>query len=166
MGMSTMTETAPDTAPAIEQATTAPPTTAITEATGADPVWLTVFYNGACPVCRAEISHYRKGSSDGITWVDLAEQPDALADHGVDRDQALQRLHAQTPDGTVVAGVPAFLSLWAALPRYRWLGRVFGLPVIRPVAAFVYNRALAPMLYAAHRRRQARCARVQANSTG
>ena len=57
-----------------------------------------------------------------------------------------------------MSGLDAFRALWFAMPRYRWLARITGLPLVRPVLAFVYDRLAAPLLYRAHLRRQRRAA--------
>ena len=115
-----------------------------------------VLYNDACPVCRAEIRHYaRHAEREGlpIAFDDLGS--DALAGWGVDADAAARRLHV-LHDGRVSSGIPAFLVLWSRMPRYRWLARLVGAPVIRPLAVLVYDRVLAPALYRRHLRRIAR----------
>ena len=59
-----------------------------------------------------------------------------------------------------MGGVEAFLAIWRALPRYRWLARLVSLPGLRGVVEVVYERFLAPWLYRRHMRRQARRARA------
>ena len=56
-------------------------------------------------------------------------------------------------DGVRVSGVPAFLMLWAELPRYRLLGQILGLPGIRQIASAAYDNVFAPVLYRRHLRR-------------
>lgn len=115
-----------------------------------------VLYNGACPVCSAEIRHYAQYANHSglpIRFDDLTS--DALADWGVDADLAARRLHV-LHDGVLTSGIPAFLVLWGQMPRYRWLARVFGLPGIRQAASATYDHVLAPLLYAWHRRRTGR----------
>lgn len=115
-----------------------------------------VLYNADCPVCRFEIHHYRDYAQDGdldITFDDLNTAD--LARWNLTEDAAARRLYVL--DGKeMTSGIPAFLVLWSRMPRYRWLARVVGLPVIRPVCAFLYDRVLAPLIYRWHRRRQAR----------
>ena len=115
-----------------------------------------VLYNGDCPVCSVEIDHYAKYSQaralplayDDLSTCDLARW-------GVSREEAAKRLHVMQ-GGEIYAGIPAFLVLWREMPRYRWLARLVGLPGVRQVASVVYDRALAPALYAWHKRREVR----------
>ena len=41
------------------------------------------------------------------------------------------------------------------MPRYTWLGRIIGLPVIKQIASLTYDYILAPLIYRWHLRRQA-----------
>jgi predicted DCC family thiol-disulfide oxidoreductase YuxK len=115
-----------------------------------------VLFNDSCPVCRAEIGAYASYcSAQGmeIGFDDLNKSD--LADWGVTAEEAAMRLHV-FKDGHVLSGVPAFMALWEEMPRYRWLARAVGLPGIRQLATFVYDRILAPALFRAHLRRKRR----------
>lgn len=115
-----------------------------------------VLYNGDCPVCSVEIGHYaRYARSCGlpIRFDDLNSE--ALAAWGLDADSAARRLTV-LHQGRLLYGVPAFLVLWAQMPRYRLLARIVGLPVIRQLASVFYDHALAPLIYRWHLRRKRR----------
>ena len=119
----------------------------------------TVIYNADCPICAREIAGYRAHAERrglAIAFRDLAS--DDLARWGLTPDAAARRFHV-AKDGQLYAGLPAFLVLWDEMPGFRWLARLLRLPVLRPLATAVYDRLLAPALYALHRRRQARAAR-------
>jgi predicted DCC family thiol-disulfide oxidoreductase YuxK len=113
-----------------------------------------VIYNGACPICSREVEAYARYCAyrdlpirfDDLNLIDLSA-------YGIDEEAARRQLHV-LHDGRVVAGLPAFLILWEAMPRFRILARLLRLPVIRPLAAVTYDRLLAPALYAMDRRRR------------
>ncbi|MBF9046164.1 DUF393 domain-containing protein [Rhodobacterales bacterium LSUCC0031] len=116
-----------------------------------------ILYNERCPICRAEISHYRKRAE--VAGAALVFEDLNTADLGGWRltpDQAKRRLHAALPDGHIISGIPAFAAIWAALPGMGWLARLVMLPVIRPLAGLAYNRLAAPWLYRRQLRREAR----------
>jgi predicted DCC family thiol-disulfide oxidoreductase YuxK len=93
---------------------------------------VTVFYDGACPLCSAEISFYRRRrGADRVGWVDVSACPAENVTAGLTRDQALRRFHVQDADGRLISGGRAFAVLWTALPGYAWIGRLFRL---RPLA--------------------------------
>lgn len=112
-----------------------------------------VLFNASCPVCNFEIKHYAHYADRNglpIRFDDL--NSDALAQWGLDADMAARRLYV-LHDGSLTSGIPAFLMLWAQMPRYRWLSRAVGLPGIRQIASGVYDYILAPLLYRLHLRR-------------
>lgn len=110
---------------------------------------LTVYYDGACPLCRAEIAHYRGLAGAGrICFVDLAQaEGDAALGPGLDLAAARARFHVRETDGRLVSGAAAFARLWRRLPRWRWLSRlvelrVFGRRPVLPVAEAAYRLSL------------------------
>lgn len=115
-----------------------------------------ILYNGRCPVCRAEIGHYRartEAAGAPLRFEDLNET--RLQDWRIGPDQAMRRMHGRMPDGRIVSGVEAFALIWERLPGMGWMARAVRLPVIRPLAAFAYDRIAAPWLYRRHKRRLA-----------
>lgn len=117
-----------------------------------------VLYNADCPVCNFEISHYAKyADTKGlpIRFDDL--NTNALADWGLDSDTAARRLYV-TKDGQLYSGIPAFLILWADMPRYKWVARIVGLPGIKQLSGLAYDHVLAPVIYKMHLRRQRKAA--------
>jgi predicted DCC family thiol-disulfide oxidoreductase YuxK len=112
---------------------------------------LTVCYNGACPVCRAEVEHYRRlADADAgarLHFLDVAADPAGAAPRGLAGEAPFRRLHAVSPDGRVLAGVEAFAAVWERLPRYRWLAKLVRRPVVGALARLAYERAAAPALF-------------------
>lgn len=119
---------------------------------------LTVCYNGGCPICRAEIDHYRAQAGDraALAFVDVAHAAGPPFPAGLAGEAGLRRLHALTAQGQLLAGVDAFIAIWERLPRYRWLARLVRLPLVRGLVGFGYDRVAAPLLFELHRRRQRR----------
>ena len=112
-----------------------------------------VLYNANCPVCSFEIGHYIAYATEKnlpLRFDDL--NTDALAQWGLDADTAARRLYV-LHDGKLTSGIPAFLVLWAQMPRYRLLGRIIGLPGLRQIAILIYDHLLAPLIYRWHLRR-------------
>jgi predicted DCC family thiol-disulfide oxidoreductase YuxK len=90
---------------------------------------LTVLYDGACPLCRREISLYRGLQPIApVCFSDISDASSPLPP-GTTREQLLARFHVRGQDGQLLSGAPAFLALWSVLPGWRWLavlGRVPG----------------------------------------
>jgi predicted DCC family thiol-disulfide oxidoreductase YuxK len=117
-----------------------------------------VLYNADCPVCSFEIGHYARYCGDRGLPVRFDDLNSAARERwGIDADTAARRLYV-LHQGELTSGIPAFLVLWAQMPRYRWLALVVGLPGIRQVASLSYDHVLAPVIYRWHLRRQRRIA--------
>jgi len=116
-----------------------------------------ILYNDRCPICRAEIRHYRKKAEatgaplvfDDLNTADLSRWQ-------LTPDQAKRRMHALQPDGSLVSGIPAFAAIWRALPGMGWLAALVLTPGIRSLADFGYNRVAAPWLYRKQMQREVR----------
>lgn len=106
-----------------------------------------MFHDGDCPLCSLEVAHYRRLDRDGaVAFVDAAD-PNAgaaLAAHGLNREQALKRLHVITADGQVASGARAFVALWRRLPGWRFLAPIAGAPPIIWLLELAY-RAFLPV---------------------
>jgi predicted DCC family thiol-disulfide oxidoreductase YuxK len=112
-----------------------------------------VLYNANCPVCNFEIRHYARYAGDNALPIRFDDLNTAARDQwGLDADTAARRLYV-LHKGELTSGIPAFLVLWAQMPKYRWLGRVVGLPGIRQIASVAYDHVLAPVIYRWHLRR-------------
>ena len=104
-----------------------------------EPPRTTVYFDGSCPLCRAEIGHYRRSDREGaLCFVDVSGE-DGVAPPGVSRQQALERFHVRARDGRLVSGAAAFVEVWASLPRWRWAARAASLPGALPVLEAGYR---------------------------
>lgn len=89
---------------------------------------LTVFYDGGCPLCRSEIALYRGLKSlTPICYIDVNAAANE-APTGFNRRELLSRFHVRDASGSMRQGARAFVSLWAALPGWRWLAWMARLP--------------------------------------
>ena len=100
----------------------------------------TVFYDGDCPLCRREIAHYRRiDSGERLHWVDAANEPETLAEHGLSLERAMAELHVRDGDGCWQRGIDAFLVIWQHLPAYRWLAKLVTVLGLRHPLGFIYR---------------------------
>jgi predicted DCC family thiol-disulfide oxidoreductase YuxK len=84
----------------------------------------TAYFDGVCPVCRAEIAHYqRQRGAEAITWIDAASCEESDLGAGLVRSAALARFHVREADGSLVVGGGAFVAIWRRLPAFAWLSR-------------------------------------------
>ena len=100
-----------------------------------------VFFDGKCGLCSREISYYRSIAPEGVfTWLDIANDPTPLIAHNITQADALRHLHVCDADGQWHRGATAFLVIWKHLRYWRLLAAFVGLPIIRHIAAALYNR--------------------------
>jgi predicted DCC family thiol-disulfide oxidoreductase YuxK len=118
---------------------------------------LTVWYNTKCPVCNAGIDRQRNRllravRAGDVEFRDINLEPGALARFGADLEAVRRRLHGVDAAGRLHVGADCAIEIWRRTPGDRWLGRLLGLPVFRPVARFAYDR-FADWLYGWNRRK-------------
>lgn len=100
---------------------------------------VTVYYDGACPLCRAEIAHYRRADAEArLGFVDVS-CPEATGPDGVSRAAALARFHVRDAGGRVMSGAAGFVAVWAQLPRWRWAARLARLPGVMAALELGYR---------------------------
>ena len=115
-----------------------------------------VFYNSACPVCRAGMDEQRgameKAGVDGdVAFTDMTTAPDALASDDLTLDDVRRHFYVRDASGALHRGADAAAILWRLTPRRRWLGWLISRPVMRSIACASYDW-FADRLYAWNRR--------------
>jgi len=81
---------------------------------------VTVWHDGACPLCAREVALIRRLDQAGrVRFVDAA---DASTVCPLDRGEMLARFHAREEGGPVVSGAAAFAAMWRVVPLLRPLG--------------------------------------------
>jgi predicted DCC family thiol-disulfide oxidoreductase YuxK len=117
------------------------------------PFVTTMYYDGACPLCSREVSHYmslsRKNESKigrkTLDFVDISLGDTGYLGSvfGVDAEMAMRRLHVIDAKGRLHTDSRAFAALWLELPYWRWLGYfATSVPLFFPVADILYARFL------------------------
>ena len=96
---------------------------------------VTVFFDGACPLCQREIALMRKLDRRGaIRFVDVS---DATTTCPIDRAALLARFHA-SENGRLFSGARAFAAMWRAIPILRPFGVLADLRWVRPLFEAAY----------------------------
>ena len=104
----------------------------------------TIYFDGSCPLCSAEIDHYvSQAASDQLTFVDVSAK-DAELGEGLACDAAMRRFHVRLPDGTLLSGARAFVTVWDSLPKWKWAARLARNKGVMPILELAY-RAFLPV---------------------
>lgn len=97
---------------------------------------VTVWFDGACPLCRREIALMRRlDHRQRIEFLDVAAEG---AECPVDRSELLARFHARE-DGRLYDGAAAFAAMWRAIPMLRPLGLLARLPILSGLLELAYR---------------------------
>ena len=101
---------------------------------------LVVWYDGACPLCRREISGMRKLDRRGaIEFVDVSEG--APENCPLSQEELLARFHARE-NGRTLSGAAAFAAMWRAIPLLRPLGEAARFPPLLWLLERLYRQFL------------------------
>lgn len=104
-----------------------------------DPEKVTVFYDGACPLCASEIDLYKRADSDqSLCFLDVSSEFFS-GDDRITRRQALARFHVRLPDGRQVSGARGFIEVWRVIPSWRWVAKLASLPGFARVLELGYR---------------------------
>jgi predicted DCC family thiol-disulfide oxidoreductase YuxK len=103
-----------------------------------------VFYNSACPVCRAGMDEQRDAlaraqKNEATDFIDMTVSPDALIEDGLTLDDVRRHFYVRDRDGNLHRGADAAAILWCMTPRRKWLGWLISRRMTRPVAVAFYD---------------------------
>ena len=100
---------------------------------------LTMYYDGLCPLCQAEILFLSGRNQAGLLhFVDVNSSQYSEDIVGVSCQKALDSMYAQYDDGELINGVDVFCAAYerANLPKLAWL---FSRPSLRWILTWGYR---------------------------
>jgi predicted DCC family thiol-disulfide oxidoreductase YuxK len=102
----------------------------------------TVYFDGSCALCRAEIGYYRGEDHAGaLCFVDISVTG-PVTPEGITQQKAMERFHVRGSDGRVLSGAAAFVEVWSHLPNWRWAARTASLPGVLAALELGYRMFL------------------------
>jgi predicted DCC family thiol-disulfide oxidoreductase YuxK len=119
---------------------------------------LNILYDSKCNVCKLEIDFLRRrdqrlhGSSTRLKFTDLESEDydsEDPANGHIDYETGMKAMHAVTPEGKVVVGVPVFQLAYEQV-GLGWLLAVTKVPVLKVIFDLGYD------IFAAYRTRVTR----------
>ena len=100
---------------------------------------ISVYYDGACPLCSREIDLYRKKDVDHkIDFVDISAPSFDAQAHGLDPVAVHKVFHVRDPQGNIYTKVEGFKTIWTTLGICQPLVRAADNPVLRMFMDFGY----------------------------
>ena len=100
---------------------------------------LTVFFDGYCPLCVAEMDQLSRLDAKGLLLLEDIHQPDFGSKFPtIDPVAADRVLHAMAEDGTMYYGLDVTHKVWQSVGKKSWIA-VLRWPVIRFFADIAYR---------------------------
>ena len=101
-------------------------------------IFMKVYFNNSCKICRSEINMYKKENIEDIDWIDITNNRDAEKEPSKNDKELLRRLHIKEND-QIIEGAEAFLYVWRRIPKYKFLYNFFKLPIIFTIFKYGYE---------------------------
>ena len=99
---------------------------------------LTMYFDGICPLCIAEVKQLRTLDTDGnLRFEDIHAQDFINRYPHINREAANRVLHAEYADGRLLLGLDVTQHVWRAVDKNHWLA-LLRWPIIRWFADMVY----------------------------
>lgn len=131
-----MTPATASSTPTTPAPTTPAPTTPTREA---PPPALTLFFDGACPLCSREAAFLRRlDKHRRLAFIDIAAADFDPSPWGLDLDRLMARMHAIDADGRLIEGMEVFRRAYR-LVGLGWLLAWTGWPGLRSLADLGYR---------------------------
>jgi predicted DCC family thiol-disulfide oxidoreductase YuxK len=100
---------------------------------------LTVYFDGNCPFCAAEMARLRNWNHAGrLGFVDIAEPGFDPAVLGVTMADLDRELHSRTAEGTVLVGIDSMLRAYTLVGK-AWMVLPLRVRPLRPMLAWLYR---------------------------
>jgi predicted DCC family thiol-disulfide oxidoreductase YuxK len=99
-----------------------------------------ILYDGSCPLCRKEISHYRRmDKTHQLEWLDITSASSDLAAYGISFEAAMKRLHSIDGNGEVKTGTDSFMLIWSQLRYYCLLAKTIRVLKLQRPLEYLYQ---------------------------
>lgn len=100
---------------------------------------LTIFYDGHCPLCAAEMQTlFQLDNQNLLLLEDIHAEDFAKRYPHIDPIEADRLLHGQLNDGTIIKGLDVTCLAWKLVGKHKWM-QVLRWPVIRFFADIGYK---------------------------
>lgn len=99
---------------------------------------LSIFYDGGCPLCVAEMDHLKRLDNAGkIAFEDICAADFNARFPRVDRQQADRILHGELGDGEMIYGLDVTYWAWVLVGKRHWVA-ILRWPLFKQLAQLGY----------------------------
>lgn len=107
---------------------------------------MTLYYDGNCSICRAQMSRLRKRDRAGcLAFSDITAPGFVAREVGVNMEALGTQIHVRTADGCLLVGIDSLIAIYTALGRGWWVAPLRW-RMLRPLFSAMY-RSLARNRY-------------------
>lgn len=100
---------------------------------------LTLFYDGQCPLCKAEILFLESRNKNHLLeFIDVSETSYSEKDHAISCDAALAQMHGKFSDGKIITGVSVFAAAYERV-NLKLLAWIFSRKWMQPFLTVAYK---------------------------
>lgn len=101
---------------------------------------LTLFFDGKCPFCAAEVTQLRKWNTAGkLGFIDISEANFDPAPLGVDMAALDRELHSQLTSGEILVGIDSMLATYTLIGK-SWMVAPLRIKLLRPLMVALYRK--------------------------
>ncbi len=98
-----------------------------------------IFYDALCPLCNTEMQQLQKADKNNqLILEDLNAIDFRYRFPNIDKEKAMNLLHAETESGEMIYGLDVTYQAWKIVGKHRWLV-ILRLPIIRFFADLGYS---------------------------
>lgn len=98
----------------------------------------TVFYDGACPLCMAEMRHLMKrNTQQKLHFVDINNPAFSTEYPHLEREDLMARIHGQWSNGQILTGLDVTYTAWKLVGK-GWLYAPLRWRLLKPLADRFY----------------------------
>lgn len=101
---------------------------------------LTLFYDGNCLFCLAEMKRLRSWNhAEKLAFVDIGQADFDPAFLGVSLDAMNLELHSMTKEGQILVGIDSMLQAYTLLDK-AWIVFPLRITFLRPIMSYLYRK--------------------------
>ncbi len=101
-----------------------------------------VLYDAICPTCvedRRRYQSFQRQTDESVHWLDVNSAAALLESFNINQQDAISELHLIVDGKMVVKELDAYILLFKQLPKFRWVGWLIGLPIVKPLLSRYYH---------------------------